>query len=69
MQGDVLVTGDDAEAKAAVMRLAARIPDLRPVDAGPLAMSRFVEDLTALILGINRRYRTQAAVRMLGVEP
>ena len=68
MQGDVLVTGDDAEAKAAVMRLAARIPDLRPLDAGPLAMSRFVEDLTALILGINRRYRTQAAVRMLGVE-
>ena len=69
MQGDVLVTGDDAEAKAAVMRLAARIPDLRPVDAGPLAMSKYVEDLTALILGINRRYRTQAAVRMLGAEP
>jgi hypothetical protein len=69
MQGDVLVTGDDAEAKAAVMGLVARIPDLRPVDAGPLAMSKFVEDLTALILGINRRYRAQAAVRMLGVEP
>ena len=69
MQGDVLVTGDDAEAKADVMDLVARIPDLRPVDAGPLAMSRYVEDLTALILAVNRRYRAHAAVRMVGVEP
>ncbi len=69
MQGDVLVTGDDAEAKAAVMDLVARIPDLRPIDAGPLAMSKLVEDLTALILSVNRRYRAHAAVRMLGVEP
>ena len=68
LEGDVLVTGDDAEAKASVMELAGRIPDLRAVDAGPLAMSRFVEDLTALILGINRRYKTQASVRIVGVE-
>ncbi|MCY3919793.1 MAG: NADPH-dependent F420 reductase [Chloroflexi bacterium] len=69
MQGDVLVTGDDAEAKAAVMGLVARIPDLRPVDAGPLAISKLVEDLTALILSVNRRYGAHAAVRMVGVEP
>ncbi|PZC48348.1 MAG: hypothetical protein DK306_000958 [Chloroflexi bacterium] len=68
IQGDVLITGDDAEAKAAVMALAGRMSELRAIDAGPLAMSRFVEDLTALILGINRRYKTQAAVRMVGIE-
>ena len=67
LAGDVLVSGDDAEAKAAVMDLAGRVPDLRAVDAGPLAMSRFVEDITALLLGINRRYKTQAAVRMVGL--
>ena len=68
MEGDVLVTGDDAEAKATVMALIGRMADLRAVDVGPLSMSRFVEDLTALILGINRRYKTQAAIRMVGVD-
>ena len=68
LDGDVLVTGDDAGAKAEVMALAGRIADLRAVDAGPLAMSKFVEDLTALLLGINRRYKTQASVRLVGVE-
>ena len=42
--------------------------ELRGVDAGPLALSKFVEDLTALILGINRRYKTLAAVQMVGLE-
>ncbi len=41
---------------------------MRAVDAGPLAMSKFVEDLTALLLGINRRYKTQASVQLVGVE-
>ena len=68
IEGDVLITGDDAEAKAVVMALAGRLSELRAIDAGPLAMSRFVEDLTALILGINRRYKTQAAVWMVGIE-
>ena len=68
MEGDVLITGDDAEAKAEVVALVEQMPDLRPVDAGPLSMSKFVEDLTALIIGINMRYKTQAAVRMVGVD-
>jgi len=68
LAGDVLVTGDDADAKAEAMVLAERIGDSRAVDAGPLAMSKFVEDLTALLLGINRRYKTQAAVQIVGVE-
>ena len=67
MEGDVLVTADDADAKATVLALVAKMANLRGVDAGPLAMSKFVEDLTALILGINRRYKTQAAVRMVGL--
>ncbi len=67
MLGDVLVTGDDTDAKQSVMELVAKISDLRAVDAGPLAMSKFVEDITALILGINRRYKKQAAVQMVGL--
>ncbi len=68
MAGDVLVTGDDVEAKQAVLDLIAEMQELRGVDAGPLALSKFVEDLTALILGINRRYKTLAAVQMVGLE-
>lgn len=67
MQGDVLVTGDDAQAKQTVMELTNQLRDLRAVDAGPLAMSKFVEDITALILGINRRYKALAAVQMVGL--
>ena len=67
MEGDVLITGDDAEAKQQVVQLVESMANLRPVDAGPLAMSRFVEDLTALILGINRRYKASAAVQMVGI--
>lgn len=68
MEGDVLITADDDEAKQAVVDLVGKMPDLRPIDAGPLSMSKFVEDLTALIIGMNMRYKTQAAVRMVGVD-
>ena len=68
MEGDVLITGDDAEGKQRVIDLVGLMPALRPIDAGPLSMSKFVEDLTALIIGVNMRYKTQAAVRMVGVE-
>lgn len=67
MEGDVLITGDDAAAKQTVMDLIAKLSDLRGVDAGPLAMSRFVEDITVLILGINKRYKAHAAVQLVGL--
>ena len=68
MEGDVLITADDADAKQAVVELIGKMPELRPIDAGPLSMSKFVEDLTALIIGMNMRYKTQAAVRMVGID-
>ncbi len=68
MEGDVLITADDEDAKQAVVELVGKMPDLRPIDAGLLSMSKFVEDLTALIIGMNMRYKTQAAVRMVGID-
>ncbi len=67
MTGDVLVTGDDLEAKQTAIDLANSINDLRGVDAGPLALSKCVEDITALLLGINRRNKTHAAIRIVGL--
>ncbi|MPZ24582.1 MAG: NADPH-dependent F420 reductase [Dehalococcoidia bacterium] len=64
---DVLVTSDDAEAKEVVMELCRSIPGLRPIDAGSLANSRYVEQTVALLLGINRRYKGNSELRIVGL--
>jgi predicted dinucleotide-binding enzyme len=51
---DVLVTGDDGEAKAEFMRLAAGTP-FRYLDAGPLIYSRTVERLTFITSRLGRQ--------------
>ena len=64
---DVIVCGDDADAKREVTALAEQIRGVRVVDGGPLASSRYVEGITALLVNINRRYKTLAGVRIIGV--
>jgi NADPH-dependent F420 reductase len=67
MEGDVLVCGFKA-GKGAVRELVQAIPRLRYVDAGPLETARLVEPLTALLVGINRRYKTHGAgLRITGI--
>jgi len=44
------------------------IPGLRPLDAGPLEMSRVVESMTALMISLNRRYKTHhSGIRITGL--
>ena len=64
---DVLVCGDDADAKRDVMALAEQIGGVRAVDGGALAGSRYVEGITVLLVAINRRYKALAGVRIVGV--
>jgi 8-hydroxy-5-deazaflavin:NADPH oxidoreductase len=64
---DVLVCGDRKADKEPVIELIARIPGLRPVDAGRLETARIVETLTALLIGINVRYKTHAGIRITGL--
>jgi hypothetical protein len=64
---DVLVCGDDAEAKAVVLELAERITSGRAIDCGPLPSARALEGLTAVIVNVNKRYRAHAGVRLTGV--
>jgi NADPH-dependent F420 reductase len=64
---DVLVAGDSADAKRQVAELIARIPGLRPVNAGRLEAARLIEGLTPLLIGINARYKTHAGVRITGL--
>ncbi|HTK24017.1 MAG TPA: SDR family NAD(P)-dependent oxidoreductase [Gaiella sp.] len=64
---DVLVCGDDAEAKQLVLELGARITSGRAVDCGPLASARALEGLTAVIVNVNKRYKAHAGVRLTGI--
>jgi NADPH-dependent F420 reductase len=56
MESDVLVCGDDPEAKSIVGGLIEQIPDLRWVDCGLLSQARIAEAMTALLVSINRQY-------------
>ncbi len=67
---DVLICGDDAAAKERLSALVKLIPGLRPLDAGPLEMSRVVEGITALLIALNRRYKVHhSGIRVTGVKP
>jgi hypothetical protein len=67
LEGDVLVCGDDADAKGTVIDLCADL-GLRGIDAGPLENAIAAEALTAVLLHINRRYKVRGAgLRILGI--
>ncbi len=67
---DVIVCSDDAAARQAVRELAEKIPGVRGVDGGRLENARIVEQLTALLIGINLRYKSRAAgLRITGLPP
>jgi hypothetical protein len=65
---DILICGDDATAKERLSALVQLIPGLRPLDAGPLEMSRVVESMTALLISLNRRYNVHhSGIRITGL--
>ncbi|HEV7808579.1 MAG TPA: NADPH-dependent F420 reductase [Solirubrobacteraceae bacterium] len=64
---DVLVAGDDRADKERVAALIQAIDGLRCVDCGRLEMARLTEQLTALMISINARYRVHAGVRITGL--
>ena len=65
--GDALVCGDDEQAKAAALELAATLVTGRALDAGPLASARALEGMTAVIVNLNRRYHGHAGLQILGL--
>lgn len=67
LDGDVIVCSDDKEALQEVIRLAEQIPGLRGINGGPLACSRYVEGITTLLVHVNRNYKTESAVKIVGV--
>ena len=67
MEGDVVICADNPDAKSLVMALTEKIPDLRPVDGGGLLNAKYVEQITPLLVNINRIYKVHSGIRIVGV--
>ena len=65
--GDALVCGRADDAKTLSLELAGRVAD-RAIDAGPLENSRALEGMTAVILNVNKTYKTHAGIRLTGLS-
>lgn len=64
---DVLVCGDDQEAKEMVQQLARAVTGKPGIDAGPLRLARQLEPLTAVLISMNKRYKTRSGIAITGV--
>jgi hypothetical protein len=65
---DVLVCSDDEKAKQVASELVGKIPGARAVNGGKLENARIVESLTALLIGLNMRYRVHGTgIRFTGL--
>jgi len=65
---DAFVCGDDAKAKGTALELAQKLVRGRAVDAGPLRSARGLEAMTGVLVGINRRYKIHAGLRVTGLR-
>lgn len=68
VESDVLVCTDHPAAYEVTARLVNAVPHLRALQAGSLASAAPVEALTAVLLQLNVRYRTRAALRLTGID-
>lgn len=65
---DVIVCSDDEAARQAASELAEKIPGVRALNGGPLENARIVEQITALLVGLNKKYGvTHAGLRITGM--
>ncbi|MER3447235.1 MAG: NADPH-dependent F420 reductase [Candidatus Dadabacteria bacterium] len=62
---DVVICGDDKDAKDEVKRITEEIPDLKVLDAGPLESSMMIEAITPLIINLNMRYKREFSVKFV----
>jgi NADPH-dependent F420 reductase len=67
INGDVLICSDHDDAVEVTASLVRTIPGLRPLHAGRLASAAPVEAFTAVLLGVNHRYKARAVVKLNGI--
>jgi NADPH-dependent F420 reductase len=67
MSSDVIVLGDDDDAKTTVMEITRSIPRLRPLDGGSLRNAVGMETFAAVLLTVNVRHKMRASLRLTSV--
>ena len=67
IESDVLICSDHPHAGQVTSEIVAKIPNMRPLDAGELAMATPIESFTAVLLQLNMHYKTRVAVKFTGV--
>jgi 8-hydroxy-5-deazaflavin:NADPH oxidoreductase len=66
---DVIVCSDDANAAALARSLASKIPGVRAINGGKLENARILEQITALLIGLNIHHKGHAGIRITGLPP
>ena len=66
---DVIACSDDPNASQIVRNLAKKIPGVRALDGGKLENARIVEQITALLIGLNIRHKGHSGIRITGLPP
>lgn len=66
---DVIVCSDDPNATQLTCALAAKIPGVRAIDGGKLENARILEQITALLIGLNIRHKGHGGIRITGLPP
>jgi NADPH-dependent F420 reductase len=66
---DVIVCSDDSKAAELTRALAAKIPGVRAIDGGKLENARTLEQITALLIGLNIRHKGHGGIRITGLPP
>jgi 8-hydroxy-5-deazaflavin:NADPH oxidoreductase len=64
---DVIVCSDDKDAARKVRDLARKIPGVRALEGGKLENARIVEQITALLIGLNIRHKGHSGLRITGL--
>jgi NADPH-dependent F420 reductase len=67
IESDVLICSDHRHAVEVTNEIVGKIPNMRPLDAGELAMATPIESFTAVLLQLNLHYKTRVAVRLTGI--
>lgn len=65
---DVIVVGDSREGKQVAIDLAVAVTGRPGVDGGKLRLARILEPFTAVLISINRKYKTHSGIRVTGLD-
>ena len=68
IESDVLICSDHPSAIQVTSDIVAKVPNMRPLNAGELAMATPIESFTAVLMQLNSHYKTRVAVKLTGIR-